>query len=100
MFTPTHFKSAQRHSLVNASSLSDRWGISVAQPALTLKGTTQKYARSALLALARRYRLDHMFGQKMFNARVYTYTLDARVASIHGKIYGQVFAAKDFFLIG
>ena len=34
-------------------SLSDRWVISVAQVALTLKATTQKYVRSALLPLAR-----------------------------------------------
>ena len=38
-----------------------------------------------------------MFGQKMFNAHVYTDTRDAIVASIHGNIYGQVFATKDYF---
>ena len=54
MFTPTNFQSSQRHLTVDASSLSDRWGISVAQAALTLKATTQKYVRSDLLPLARR----------------------------------------------
>ena len=72
MFTPTTFQSSQRHLTVDASSLSDRWGISVAQAALTLKATTQKYVRSALLPLARRYRVDRMFGQKISNAHVYT----------------------------
>ena len=45
MFTPTTFQSSQRHSTVDASSLSDQWGISVAQAALTLKATTRKYVR-------------------------------------------------------
>ena len=87
VFTPTTFQSSQRHSTVDASSLSARWGISVAQATLTLKTTAQKYVRSALLTLARRYRVDHMFGQKMFNAHVYTNTMDTRVSSIHGKRY-------------
>ena len=65
---------------------------------LNLKATTKKYVRSALLPLARRYRVDRMFGQKMFNAHVYTDTMDARVASIHGNIYCQVFATKDYFV--
>ena len=39
-----------------------------------------------------------MFGQKRFNAHVYTDTMDARVASIHGNRYGQVFATKYYFV--
>ena len=39
-----------------------------------------------------------MFGQKMFNAHVYTNTMDARVTSIHGNRYGQVFATKYCFV--
>ena len=39
-----------------------------------------------------------MFGQKMFNAHVYTYNMDARVASIYGNIYGQVIATKDYIV--
>ena len=39
-----------------------------------------------------------MFGQKMFNAHVYTETMDARLAFIHGNIYGQVFATKYYFV--
>ena len=35
-----------------------------------------------------------MFGQKMFNAHVYMDIMDARVASIHGNRYGEVFAKK------
>ena len=81
--------------MVDASLLSDWWGISVAQAILTLKDTTQKYVKSALLPLARRYRVDRMFVQKIVNAYMYTDTMDDSVASIHGNIYGQVFATKD-----
>ena len=45
VFTPTNFQSSQRHSTVDASSLSDRWGISVTQVTLTHKSTTHKYVR-------------------------------------------------------
>ena len=48
MFTPTTFQSSQRHSKVDAYSLSDRWGISVAQATLIIKASTQKYVRSSL----------------------------------------------------
>ena len=83
---------------VDASLLSDWWGISGAQAELTLKSTTQKYVRSALLPLAWRYRVDRMFSQKIFNAHVYTGTMDAIVTSILGNRYGQVFATKDYFV--
>ena len=98
MFTPTNFQSSQRHLMVDASSLIYCWGISVDQAALTLKATTQKYVESALLTLARQYRVNRMFGQKMFNAHVYTDTMDARVASIHGNRYGQVCATRYYFV--
>ena len=98
LFAPLTFQSSQRHSTVDAATLSDRWCISVAQAALTLKATTQKYKRSALLPLARRYRVDRMFGKRTFNSHVYTDTMDARVKSINGNRYGQVFATKEFFI--
>ena len=39
-----------------------------------------------------------MFGQKTFNTRVYTDTMDARVTSIRVNRYGQVFATKYYFV--
>ena len=39
-----------------------------------------------------------MFVQKMFNAHVYTDTMDARVTSIHGNRYGQVFSTQYYFV--
>ena len=94
---PRTFQTKGRHSDVSPQDLSERWGISVAQAALTLKATTQKYMRSALMPLSRRYRVDRYFQKKTFKAHVYTDTMDARVKSIDGNRYGQVFATKDFF---
>ena len=70
-FTPTSdtpvlhtFQSTNRHSDVSAQDISERWGISLAQAAKTLKATTQKFLRSATLPLSRRYRADRMFHRK------------------------------------
>ena len=78
------FSFKQKHLSLEAAILSEQWGIIVAQDALTLKYKTQKYMRSALLTLAQQYRVDRMFGQKMFNVQVYTDKIDARLTTIHG----------------
>ena len=58
---PNTFQSKGRHTDVSAPDLSERWCISIAQATATLKNTTQKFLRSAILPLARRYRADRMF---------------------------------------
>ena len=50
------------------------------------------------MPLNRRYRTDRMFGVKQLNCMMVTDTLDARVKSIHGHQYCQVFGNKDFFV--
>ena len=47
------FLSSERHTNTTAEDLSKRWTISVAQAALTLKATTQRLKRSALMPLSR-----------------------------------------------
>ena len=79
------FLSSERNTNTTAEDLSERWSISVAQAALTLKATTQRLNRSALMQLSRRYRADKMFGVKRLNCMMATYTLDARVKSIHSQ---------------
>ena len=49
------FQSSDRNSDVSPQSLSERWGISIPTAALTLKKTTQRFLRSAILPLGRRY---------------------------------------------
>ena len=78
--------------------LSERWCISVAQAALTLKATTRKLVRSALMPLARRYRVDRMFMVNRIRGNMATDTMDARCNGIHGERYCQVFGNKDFFV--
>ena len=92
------FLLSERHTNTTAEDLSERWSISVAQAALTLKATTQRLKHSSLMPLSRRYRADRMFGVKRLNCMMATNTLDARVKSIHGQQYCQVFGNKDFFL--
>ena len=92
------FISKDRHSSMTPEDLSERWCISVAQATLTLKATTRKLVRSALMPLARRYRVDRMFEVNRIRGKMATDTMDARCNSIHGERYCQVFGNKDFFV--
>ena len=60
------FQSSDRHTDVTTQYLSERWGISVLTVTKTLKKTTQKFLRSAVLPLSRRYRTDRVFSRKTF----------------------------------
>lgn len=98
--SPPHtFLSSERHSNTTPEVLSERWGLSVAQAALTLKATTRKLVRSALMPLARRYRVDRMFEPNRLQGTFATDTMDLRCKSIHGERYCQVFANKEFFAV-
>jgi len=95
---PPTFLSHDRHSNTTPEDLSERWGISVAQAALTLKATTRRLVRSALMPLARRYRVDRIFDVPRLRTTIATDTMDARSTSIHGDKYCQVFGSKQFFV--
>jgi hypothetical protein len=97
MMPPHTFLSKDRHSRTTPEELSERWGLSVAQAALTLKATTRRLIRSALMPLARRYRVDRMFEPNRLSGIFATDTMDMRCNSIHGERYCQVFANKEFF---
>ena len=88
------FQSSDRHTDVTAQALSERWGISLAAASKTLKKTTQKFLRSAVLPLARRYRTDRLFTRKTLLGDWSTDTLDGRCKSLDGNKYAQVFAHK------
>ena len=55
---PRTFLSSKRHSSTTLEDLIERWGLSLSQATLTLKATTQKLVRSAVMPLTRRYRGD------------------------------------------
>ena len=91
------FQSTDRHTDVTPQDLSERWGISISTAAKTLKKTTQKFLRSAILPLSRRYRTDRVFSRKTLQGDWSTDTMDARSKSLEGNRYAQVFSNKAFF---
>ena len=94
---PNTFVSKSRHTDVSAQDLSDRWLISVGKAVATLKKTTQRFTRSAILPLARRYRADRVFSRKTLSGVWSTDTMDGRIRSLDGNQYAQVFGNKSYF---
>ena len=80
------FESSARHTDVSPQEVSERWGISIATATNTLKNTTQKFLRSAVLPLSRRYRTDRVFTRKTLSGDWSTDTMDGRVKSLAGNI--------------
>ena len=95
---PRTFLSKNRHSSTTSEDLSKRWGLSISQVALTLKATTQKMTRSAIMPLARRYRAYWIFNICRIHGKIATNTMDTRCQSIHDKKYCQIFGNKHFFV--
>ena len=94
---PSAFQSTDRHTDISPEDLSERWGISIPTAIKTLKKTTQKFLRSAVLPLSRRYRVDRVFSRKTLAGDWSTDTMDARCKSREGNKYAQVFANKSYF---
>ena len=88
------FPSENRRSITTEEYLSKRWGLSISQAALTLKATTQKLTRSAIMPLTQRYRSDQVFNVHRIHGTMSTNTMDARCQLIHDKKYCQVFGNK------
>ena len=53
---PQTFLSNNIHSSTTLEVLSERWGLRISQDALSIKSTTHKLTRSAIMTLAQRYR--------------------------------------------
>ena len=94
---PPSFVSNERHSDVTPQDISDRWFISLPTAIKTLGKSTQKFLRSVILPLTRRYRADRMFYRKLLSGTWSTNTMDGRVKSLEGNRYAQVFANKGCF---
>ena len=58
------FSITDRHTYVSPEDLSNRWFIIIEQDRRTLSKTTQRFMRSAILPLARRYQADQVFHRK------------------------------------
>ena len=94
---PNTFSSSTRHSDITPQDLSSKWGISIPTAVQTLKQTTQRFLRSAILPLGRSYRTDRLFSRKTLKGHWSTDTLDGRCKSLAGNRYAQVFANKGYF---
>ena len=75
---PRDFLSEEQHSNTTPADLSERWRISVAQAALTLKAITQKFVRSKIVPISRRYQEDCMFNIKRIHCTIAMDTMHAK----------------------
>ena len=96
----TFIAKKRRPAQVSPEELSERrWCIGLQQAKNTIKITTQKGVRSAILPLSRQYRVDRVFERPLLRGDFYTDTMDARAKSLEGNKYAQVFANRDLFAI-
>ena len=61
----------------------------------TLKKTTQRFTRSAILPLAGRHRADRVFSRKTLSGVWSTDTMDGRTRSLDGNRCAQVFGNES-----
>ena len=93
------FASKERHPVITKETLSERWNIGLVQAQQTLKVTTQRGVRSAILPLSRRYCTDRMYtAKKLWGKKFYTDALFGRVKSISYNTCAQIFANESYFV--
>jgi hypothetical protein len=80
-----------------AEVLADRFGIGIERARQTLKATTQKGTRSALLPISRRYRADRQFGVKKLNGKFATDTIWAKKRTLRSNVASQIYSHKCGF---
>lgn len=73
--TRNTFVSTERHSTITAETLAERFLIGPDRARATLKATTQKGLRSAILPISRRYRADRTYDVKRLNGKFASDTL-------------------------
>ena len=91
------FVSNERHVKVSAELIAERFGISPIRAQRTLRVTTQRGVRSAILPITRRYRADRVFGVKRLNGKFATDTAYGKVRSLRGNIGCQLYSHKCGF---
>jgi hypothetical protein len=93
------FQSAKRHSSQTPEELSNLWHIGLETAKRTLKVTTNRGVRSAVLPLARRYRTDLFYRKKHLHGKFYTDTVYGRHKSLNGNTCAQIFVNKSLFVV-
>ena len=95
---PQKFLSKNRYSSTTSEDLSERWGLSISQAALTLKEMTQQLTRYAIMSLTRRYRAYQMFNVTRIYGTMSNNTVNVKCQYINDEKYCQVFGNKQLFL--
>ena len=96
--TPRHtFISTDRHRKFDALTLAENWGIGPNQAKATLDATTQRFKRSAILPISRRYRADRFYKTKRLDGKFSTDTLWADIKSLNQHKFAQIFTQKCGF---
>ena len=91
------YTSTERHIKMSAEVLADRFGIGLERARQTLKATTQRGTRSALLPISRRYRADRQFGVKRLNGKFATDTIWGNNKTLRGNVASQIYSHKCGF---
>ena len=92
-----NYTSRERHAERSAVTLANRFGIGITRAQDTMRVTTQRGTRSALLPLSRRYRADRQFGVKRLAISMATDALYGPTKSVRGNIASQVYSHKCGF---
>ena len=91
------FVSNKRHTKLNAQQLAEFWGIGPRRAHDTIKVTTQRGTRSAILPISRRYRADKMFNTKRLESKFSTDTMYPELKSLNQNTCAQVYSTKFGF---
>lgn len=86
--TPTRrtFVSDERHIKVSAELIAERFGNGPTQAQPTLRVTTQRGMRSAILPISRRYCADRIFNVKRLHGKFATDTAYGKLQSLRGNV--------------
>ena len=93
------FVSTERHVKVSAELLADRFGIGPKRAQRTLRVTTQRGVRSAILPIGRRYRADRVFEVKRLSGKFATDTAYGKFKSLRSNVGCQIYSHKCGFKV-
>jgi hypothetical protein len=91
------YVSTERHTHMSAENLAERFYIGPERAKATLRATTQRGIRSAILPIGRRYRADRMFNVRRLNGKFAADTLWSTTKSLRSNVVTQVYTHKCGF---
>jgi hypothetical protein len=89
------FIASDRHSTIKADTPREMCGISKKQAHKTLRITTQRDVRSAVMPLSRRYKSNLIYQTPRLGGHGYGDTLISNIRSIEGNTCAQIFANEE-----